>query len=350
MLAILYPIIAFGQERDTLKVDAVELINGREVQGQTKYSVARDNYVYLFAQEKNKKLFEKSPEQFEIQLGGACARMGILSGKGDTDLYTVHEKRLFIFASTSCKNTFLKDPSRVLEQDDARPETTPESLSQGQALLQKVVQAIGGEEKLNSLHSYQERIVTVNEYEGRNVEISKIHTFVIPNKLRVDDTWDTYAWASVVSEMDAFKLSSNGYRAMVPIQVHALRRQFLRNLIFLLSNRKMEGFIAVASGAERVAGRELEMLTLYIDGASGTLGIDAKSGRILSIRYKDFGPGMFLGTVEKHFSDYQIVGGLVLPMTITGTFDGQIVPKWSFTIDGLEINPVIEDKFFSRTN
>jgi len=350
VLGVSLPILGFSQGLDTLKVDAVELLNGRDVQGQEKYSVVRDNYVYLFSQGENKKLFEKSPETYEIQLGGACARMGTLSGKGNTSLYTVHDNKLYIFASTSCKNTFLKDPSRVLEQDDVRPESTPESLSQGQALLQKAILALGGEEKLNGLRSYQERTVTVNEYEGRNVYIRKTQTFVLPKTFRVDDTWDTYAWATVVSETDAFKSSSNGYRGMVPIQSHALRREFLRNPIYLLSCRSEEGFAAVANGVERIAGKELEMLTISADGASSTLGIDPKSGRILSIRYRDFGPSMFLGVVEKHFSDFQIVGGLVLPMTVTGTFDGQIVPNWSMTFDSREINPILDDKFFSRVN
>ena len=57
-------------------IDPVLLIQGKEVQGKTDLKVVRDQFEYLFATPETKATFEKTPEKYEIQLGGACARMG----------------------------------------------------------------------------------------------------------------------------------------------------------------------------------------------------------------------------------------------------------------------------------
>jgi hypothetical protein len=57
---------------------------------------------------------------------------------------------------------------------------------------------------------------------------------------------------------------------------------------------------------------------------------------------------MFLGQVEKYFSDFRLVNGLILPMTLSGSFDGKIVPQWSKTFTSIKINEGIGEDFFPR--
>ena len=49
---------------------------GKEVCGKADLKVVRNQFQYLFATPESKATFEKSPEKYEIQLGGVCARMG----------------------------------------------------------------------------------------------------------------------------------------------------------------------------------------------------------------------------------------------------------------------------------
>ncbi|MCI0523828.1 MAG: hypothetical protein L0Y75_01065, partial [Acidobacteria bacterium] len=86
--------------------DPIELADNREVKGLENLSVARGKYRYLFASEANKKLFEKSPDRYQIQMGGGCGRMGSLSGVGNPDRYYVFDRRIYIFASEQCRNSF----------------------------------------------------------------------------------------------------------------------------------------------------------------------------------------------------------------------------------------------------
>ena len=44
--------------------------------GKPDLKIARDKFAYLFATPETKAAFEKAPEKYEIELSGACARMG----------------------------------------------------------------------------------------------------------------------------------------------------------------------------------------------------------------------------------------------------------------------------------
>lgn len=71
--------VALGDEVvGTLILDPVELVRGREVVGDEGILATHYRFAYLFASEKNKAEFERRPEKYEIQLGGACGRMGAL--------------------------------------------------------------------------------------------------------------------------------------------------------------------------------------------------------------------------------------------------------------------------------
>src|ERR1700741_3624485 len=51
-------------------LDPVMLSQGKEVQGDMKYTVTRGQFQYLFASAENKATFEKDPARYEIQLDG----------------------------------------------------------------------------------------------------------------------------------------------------------------------------------------------------------------------------------------------------------------------------------------
>src|SRR5262245_61503243 len=70
----------------TFTVDVVGLVRDhQEVSGSAALTANRFGYVYLFSQETNREAFLKDPEKYEVQLGGACGKMGELSGRGSTD-------------------------------------------------------------------------------------------------------------------------------------------------------------------------------------------------------------------------------------------------------------------------
>ena len=102
-------------ELERLSLDPVELMAGKEVGGKEGLFVVHENYPYLFTSQANQTAFRSDPARYEIQLGGACARMGPLSGRGKTSIHAVLNGRIYIFASEGCRKGFLATPEKVLD-------------------------------------------------------------------------------------------------------------------------------------------------------------------------------------------------------------------------------------------
>src|SRR5262245_46556699 len=101
---------------DALKgLDPVELVAGREVPGQAELTTVRGLFRYQFANPANKAAFEKEPERYAVQFGGVCMKMGPLSGQGSPDRFFVHDKRIYLFASESCRNAFKAAPEKFID-------------------------------------------------------------------------------------------------------------------------------------------------------------------------------------------------------------------------------------------
>ena len=131
--------------------DPIELIDGREAPGNESIAVTRGRYRYLFSTEANKRKFEKSPEEYQIQLGGGCGRMGSLSGTGNPDRYYVFNRQIYIFASEQCRNGFKAAPEKHLEGPDAPPTGSPAELRRGKELVALALKGVGGAARIDRL-------------------------------------------------------------------------------------------------------------------------------------------------------------------------------------------------------
>src|SRR5262249_34575913 len=170
-------------------LDPVLLVQGKEVQGKEKISVIRGQFQYLFVSEENKALFEKDPAQYEIQLGGTCARMGPSVG-GNPNLYTVYNKHIYIFGSDHCKELFEAAPEKYLETGpEAAPATgAPEAVKRGRALIERAVEATGGAANLDGITSYQNKGAAVQNGTSGDVEIKTALTVVFPSRIHYERT------------------------------------------------------------------------------------------------------------------------------------------------------------------
>ena len=119
-------------------LDPVLLTQGKEVQGDMKFKVARGRFEYLFANAETKATFEKDPTRYEIQLDGHCARMS--TAMGNPDLYTVHKERIYIFGSEECRTLFKAAPEKYLEKPDKPKEpASVETVKPGKEIIAKAV-------------------------------------------------------------------------------------------------------------------------------------------------------------------------------------------------------------------
>lgn len=332
----------------TLRVDAVELVAGRDALGQDDIASEFRGWRYLFKTAENKDRFDADPERFEVQLGGACGRMGPLSGPGRPEIHAVHDGRIFIFASRQCRDGFLKSPEALIERDDPPPATTPESLRAGAELVRLAVDAVGGAASLDALKTCRANISRKARQGEDEVEVTRTWIVALPDSIRRDETWDTWKGSMVATPDDAFFVERGTARPMHPVQKQALRREWNRHLLAILRARSRPGFVAVAAGDGRSGETPIKLVQVAFDGCTTTLGIDPTSGRVLQISYRGRGANSRLGKIERNFSDFRVVDGLTLPMTVATTFEGEPAPDMSFTLAELQLDRPLGPEQFAR--
>jgi len=344
------PGLAAGAEPDaarTLKLDAVELIGGREAPGIPDFSVAHEGYLYYFATAANREAFLREPQRYEIQLGGACARMGPLSGDGSTRIYAVHDGKLYLFASEACRKTFLAKPEKLLETDDPKPAVTPESARRGRELLDRAVAAMGGAERLDAIRTYRESAEEEVKDRDKTVQWIRRTTFAFPRAVRYDEIWGEYAGGYFAGPEGACFIGSSESRPMAAACRAALWRKYAHHPVWLLRARNQPDFTCAAAGPGRIAGLDVERVIAALDGASVTLGLNPESGQVVAASYRGRGPDLTLGTVEKRFEDVREVAGLRLPYKIvTASFEGQPVEDSTLELTQIELDAEVDPAIF----
>ncbi|MFN0131950.1 MAG: YHS domain-containing protein [Phycisphaerales bacterium] len=283
-----------------LAVDAVELVNGKEVEGAEDRFTDRHGFRYRFASAENKAAFDRDPERYEIQLGGACAKMGPLSGTGSTKLRSVHEGRVYVFASEGCKATFLKDPEARIDRPDARPTGTPEAIARGAALMDQMLKGLGGAARVDGLKS-----VTVDST-SREPSGDKVYThrrvlaIRFPDEVRRDEHWDDSYYGMVSSRAGAFFLGS-AREAMHPVQRFKLEREFFHLPLVIARNRGRADFVALGAG---------ERLTVWFAGVRTDLELEKETGRVRSALYRARGAAGALADVRLDYVGGREVDGV----------------------------------------
>lgn len=348
---------AFAQQSETVipleGLDPVMLTQGKEVLGNMKISVTRGRFQYVFASEENKAAFVKSPERYEIQLGGSCARMGPQVG-GNPDLYSVHEGRIYTFGSGNCKKAFDAAPEKFLEPAAAKElKATPEAEKKGWALIDKAVAAMGGAEKLDGLSTYQESGISTAIQQQQPVEVKTSITRAFPDSFRREDARSFGTTANVLAPGDSFGTFKNASRSQVfpmqPLAVAELRKQARLTPLEILRARKTEGFKVAAVGTDAVDGGAVEQVAVLFDGLLVHLGIDIASGRVLSLAYnaRHNQSGEF-GDIKKLYSDFRAVDGLTVAFKTQGTFNGQPDPTQSYNLESVSFNIKVEPSLFEK--
>lgn len=338
-------------------LDPILLLQGKEVQGNFKITVTRGRFQYMFANEEDKAIFEKDPTHYEIQLNGACARMGA-PVNGSPDLYSVHNGRIYIFGSAECKKLFDATPAKYLEEAGAAKPAepaSPEALKKGHDLIEKAVTAMGTPAVIDSLNDYQEKSQSLQTRRGADVEVKTDLTILFPDRVRSDQVAPDYAnptvirkTAVVMTGSDAFALTPDGVQALPDAYRMVQRQELSRRPLAILRARKAANFKAIAMGSTTIAETPVEQVAVELDGAGYTLGIDPANGRIVSVAYRRRGPAGDFGEVVKVFSDFRAVNGVTLPFKVTATFNGKPWKEQSATIESIAINSKVDTALFEK--
>lgn len=335
-----------------VRTDVVELIGqNKDVAGQAEFAAVHGKFTYWFASEANMMTFLMNQDKYEVQLGGACARMGPLSGEGTTKLLATHQGRLYMFASEQCRARFLETPQEYLEADDPAPPFTDESRKRGRALLGKAVDAIACVAGLDNVITYHEQLARDEESGGVTHHVTESLTLAFPGKIRRESCWDQSCWAYLTDGNTGRARSSGGIESLHPQQIAALRRETTHPFTILRA-RDAKDMIITAEGESRTiiapdGEVRVELVTVHRMGVTATLGID-EHGRIRCLTFRSRGPSATLGTIERIYSNFHDIGGLSLPRRVDATFNGKPLSAQSGAFTAQIINDPTHLKLFDE--
>jgi YHS domain-containing protein len=326
-------------------LDPVLLVEGKEAQGEETFAATRGRFRYLFANAANKAAFERDPARYEIQLGGTCARMGP-NTLGDPDLYLVHQGRIYLFGSPECLKLFKASPEKFLDAGAAAKTAPPsaDALRRGRALVEKAVEAAGGAQRIDRLKSYRESGVTQRQGRDGVTDVKTSLVRVFPASYRQERLMPFGTLATVVTPADAFYIAGRNTGGLIEVQREAFEKSQKLTLLSVLRARTSDGFTAAATGT---AGG-VESVEVSFEGVWAKLGVEASSGRVVSLAYRGRGPGGELGEITQTFSDFRAAGGLTLPFKAAGAFNGRPEPTLSYTLDQIVTDGDVDAALFER--
>lgn len=316
----------------TFNVDVVQLVrDGDETPGTQAYVTDLNGYRYLFVSEANREVFLRAPEQYEVQLGGACGRMGELSGRGSPGRYWVYRGRLFVFASEACRQAFQQNPERYLDHDDPKPIGSQEAADHGRRLLEAAARWSG-------LGSLQRGAGVATVYEATYQQNGKSYPMRQMVKVRsngdylAQDTYDGVSYGREMRNSEALEIDPNGHvERMVPSWARALARERGRNLARILMSRQADSSKAIGRRLDGGVGE----VQVHVDGVASIVLIHEATGRVVGFESIERGVGGVLERLRRNYTAYATEGGVTMPVGWNATVDG--VPAPGRSREGLKL-------------
>lgn len=275
---------------------------------------------YRFESDATRHAFRTDRERYAAQNGGACGKMGALTGRGDGSRYAFVRGKLFLVASDSCRETFLKNEAKYFDDGprDAR-KASLEERSAAAAARERVVSAHGGPEAVAALGWVS--WVTATPYKDAGVEKVWRTRYAAngPDEfLYSEEGGGPPAYFAIAGTRSA-EGDSPGRFEIHRSEQNALRRACASHPAGLL--------LGVGGTPETVNGLTI---TFRRSRVLTTVKIRPESGRIGSVHYRDHFQGQ-IQDVAIEFSDEVNVSGVVLPRKGFTRFGGAETPRdWSF--------------------
>jgi len=330
-------------------IDPVVLLTtGKEVSGKADLKVVREQFVYLFATPESKATFEKSPGKYQIQLSGACARMGggVTGNPAD---YAVVDGKIYIFGSDDCHKKFVAAPAKFLPRPAPAMPAEAAAVAQGRALVERAVQAIGGAQKLDAVTTYVESSSSVQKRPAGDVAIAARTMYRFPDGIRAERTTTlpdrTLTSANLLTPAGSWFIGGGRAYPQNADGRATSEAAYNRQLVPLLRARRDPEFKAAFLGAATEDGVQVDRVRVMYRALDVTLALD-KAGLVHSVAFTGRGPESEIGAYVLTLGDYRDVSGLRLPFSERAQFNGAPDSLLTRTIDAIAINTPLDAALF----
>ncbi len=228
----------------------------------------------------------------------------------------------------------------------AKGSTSPSgSNADGRALLAKVIEALGGAVKLQSVHSLRLTTVVDAKTEQGDFTIDMQQLAAFPDRFWQKLGTPMGELTVVTTPTMGFVVTPQGTQDLPDDQKQDAMRELKTSEIQVAQHASDPKYTFTLAGTEKVEGVNTQILDVNADGAQVRWSVDPNTGRVLrtSAHVVDMG-GAALRLLD--FSDWKEFDGFPFPTKAKITRDGQ--DGGSLEIKDIEINPTVDEKLFVR--
>ena len=231
------------------------------------------------------------------------------------------------------------------QQASVAPANNPTaSNAAGNALIAKVVDAMGGTAKLQSVKGFIEDFHEQEEGGGPGVTMKV--TIQFPDRMHVDVQTPQGQITIVATPRASFMYAPGmGTREMPSSQKSESLQQIHRDLIYVAQHANDPAWIFAANGTEKIGDIEARILEVSGDDMVLRWFVDPATGHVVRESYQATGRS---GPVqaETDLENWKTTDGITLPAVRKNKENGQDSSVVEST--GIQFNPAIDSKLFER--
>ena len=220
------------------------------------------------------------------------------------------------------------------------------ALKDGKALFARVVESLGGKEKVGKVRDMQTRGQVTTKGSQGDVSMD-IQTFVVfPDHLSQQVDAPFGRLVMVATPAGAFVVGPQGTQDLPPDLRNELLHQILRTSLFLAQRAEDPKLSAAAAGVEKIGKVEARILDVTYDDVRVRWFVDPKTGRILRSSHVTLSPDGREMTILSDYSDFHLVDGYSIPLHLDVNTGGQ--KDQTLKIEECKINAGIDPRLFEK--
>ncbi|MGE5326814.1 MAG: M16 family metallopeptidase, partial [Deltaproteobacteria bacterium] len=219
------------------------------------------------------------------------------------------------------------------------------SNAEGMALIAKVVEGLGGAERIKTIKSVRGEAKLKFKTPQGDMEILGVETIVYPDHVYQQMTTPRGEMTMVASPKAAFMASPMGARDLPGSQKDDMLNDVKRDPIYVALHAADPAFAFAAAGSEKIGDVNGAILDVSGEGVSVRWYVDPSNGHILRARWQGSGPE---GPAEMvaDYSDWRTSDGVTTSFKAIETRNGE--PALTEEVQKFEVNPSIDMKIFEK--
>lgn len=229
----------------------------------------------------------------------------------------------------------------------AGAKTAGGSTAEGRALFARVVEGLGGAERLKAVKAVEQKASVRMKTPQGDMAMEAASLVVFPDRQRQQMKTPMGEMTSVVSPEASFVSMPMGTRDMPASQKENALKELRTNPVALAQRASDPALTVRDAGAEKVGDVDARVLELSLEGADVRWFVDPASGRILRSSSRAMGPS---GPAEQtmDYSDWRTVDGVAFAWKRAIRRNGEDTGAVELT--EVKVNPEFDPKLFEKPN